>query len=43
MTGNRMLFAALNILSETPDSGVYYEQFALGAAQPAVRRTACAR
>ena len=31
MTGTECFRAALNILSETPDSGVYYEQFALGA------------
>ena len=27
MTGTECFRAALNILSETPDSGVYYEQF----------------
>ena len=31
MTGNECFYAALNLLSETPDTGVYYEQFALGA------------
>ena len=31
MTGTECFRAALNILSETPDSGMYYEQFALGA------------
>ena len=31
MTGTECFRAALNIVSETPDSGVYYEQFALGA------------
>lgn len=31
MTGTECFRAALNLLSETPDSGTYYEQFALGA------------
>ncbi len=31
MTGMECFRAALNLLSETPDSGAYYEQFALGA------------
>ncbi|MGI6180843.1 MAG: hypothetical protein ACOYIE_02045 [Agathobaculum sp.] len=31
MTGTECFRAALNLLSETPDSGAYYEQFALGA------------
>ena len=31
MTGTECFRAALNLLSETPDSGAYYEPFALGA------------
>ncbi len=31
MTGTECYHAALNLLSETPNTGVYYEQFALGA------------
>ncbi len=31
MTGLECFRAALNLLSETPESGAYYEQFALGA------------
>ena len=31
MTGMECFRAALNLLSETQDSGAYYEQFALGA------------
>lgn len=31
MTGTACYHAALNLLSETPNSGVYYEQFALSA------------
>lgn len=31
MTGAECFHAALNLLAETPDSGAYYEQFALGA------------
>lgn len=31
MTGTACFQAALNLLGETPDSGTYYEQFALGA------------
>ena len=31
MTGTECFHAALNLLSETPDSGTYYEQFALRA------------
>ncbi len=31
MTGTECFRAALNLLSETPDSGAYYEQFAPGA------------
>lgn len=31
MTGTECYCAALNLLSETRDTGVYYEQFALGA------------
>ena len=31
MTGTECFHAALNLLGETPDTGVYYEQFALGA------------
>lgn len=31
MTGTECFRAALTLLSETPESGVYYEQFALGA------------
>lgn len=31
MTGTECFHAALNLLSETPNTGVYYEQFALRA------------
>lgn len=31
MTGTECFRAALNLMSETPDSGAYYEQFALNA------------
>ncbi|MDO4270247.1 MAG: hypothetical protein Q4C72_04885 [Eubacteriales bacterium] len=31
MTGTECFRAALSLLGETPDSGAYYEQFALGA------------
>ena len=31
MTGTECYHAALNLLGETPNTGVYYEQFALGA------------
>ncbi|MDO5141506.1 MAG: hypothetical protein Q4D31_00625 [Eubacteriales bacterium] len=31
MTGTACFRAALNLLSETPDSGAYYQAFALGA------------
>lgn len=31
MTGTECFHAALGLLGETPDSGIYYEQFALGA------------
>lgn len=31
MTGTECFRAALSLLSETPDSGAYYEQFALGS------------
>ena len=31
MTGTACFQAALGLLGETPDSGIYYEQFALGA------------
>ena len=30
MTGTECYHAALNLLSETPNTGVYYEEFALG-------------
>ena len=42
MTGTECYRAALNLLSETRDTGAYYEQFALGALNQLLV-TACAR